>query len=226
MTALAGWIGVTWALYLANMKLYRRWQRLWLSPMLVTPGVLIVAIAALGLSYENYLNATRPLVWMIGPATLAMAIPVYQHRGYIRQWWPALLCGTITATVTAVASAAWLARCFHLPETVSHSLVARSISLPFAFAVSDALAGTRDLTTLFVVVSGIVGIVIGDFALALLPLRSEQARGASLGAIAQVVGAARAHEQSPARGVMASLTMIFTGALSIVVAPFLSRLFL
>lgn len=223
IAALVG-ASVTLAAYRLNMKLYRSWRKLWLSPLLLTPVVLIVCMASMGIPYDAYLDATRPLVWMIGPLSLALAIPVYQNRSYIREWWPALLAGTLVGSLARMLSAIGLAHLFDLPASIARSLVARSVSLPFAFVVSDEVAGTRDLTALFVVTSGIVSIVAGELLLILSRFKTDQAHGAALGATAQVAGVARAHELGIPRGVMASLTMIFSGAFSALVAPLLVRI--
>ena len=217
-------IAITCGLFVLTGRLHRLLPRLWTSPLFVTPAVLIAALSAAHLPYQRYMTAAQPLLWMIGPLTLAFAIPVYQHRAYIREWWPALLVGTVVSTVCTMGSAWGLAHAFGLPEAMTRSLIGRSISLPFAFVLSDMTGGTRELTTIFVVASGIVGIVLGDLFLHRIGLRSEQAPGATLGAVAQVVGAARAHQQSVPRGVMASLTMIFAGALSVVIAMVLPLL--
>lgn len=217
-------IGVTLATYQLNMKLYRRWRKIWFSPMLLTPAALIGVMDTSRIPYDEYLCATRPLVWMIGPLTLALAIPVYQNRSYIREWWPALLAGVFVGSLATMLSAIGLAHLFNLPTGIARSLVGRSISLPFAFVVSDEVAGTRDLTALFVVASGIVGIAAGECLLFMLRFKTDQAHGAALGAVAQVAGVARAHEHSIPRGVMASLTMIFSGAFTVLVAPILVHL--
>lgn len=224
MIYLSLWTGLTCLLYYVNLRLYRRWRKLWLAPVIATSFVLALLIGLSGLSFQQYLDSTRWMLWMVGPLTLAMAAPVYQHRAYVRRWWLPLTLGTLTATLTALGSAALLAHWLRLPAEMARSLMARSISLPFAFAVSDELSGARDLTTLFVIVSGTLGLVLGDIALAFLPVRSDQARGATLGAVANVMGAMKAHEHSPAGGVMASLTMVFSGVLTIVVAPLFSAL--
>lgn len=217
-------ISSTLVAYHLNLKLYRRCAKLWFSPVLLTPAVLIAVMALAGIPYDIYLNATRALVWMIGPLTLALAIPVYQNRSYIRHWWPALLVGTLLGSLTTLVSVVGLAHLFDVPATLARSLVGRSISLPFAFVVSDEVAGERDLTAMFVVASGLVGIVVGEFLLLSLRFRSDQAHGATLGAVAQVVGVARAHEHGVPRGVMASLTMVFSGAFTAIVAPYFVRL--
>ena len=223
MIQFAFWIIGTCLVYALNKQIYRRVNKIWLSPILVTPLIVGAAIVCSGFTYDAYLSSTRPLLWMVGPATISLAVPVYQHRAFVRKWWLVLACGTLTATLTALFTAAELAHLFGLPADVTHSLMARSISLPFAFAVADEIKGTQDLTTLFVVMSGLFGLVCGEIALAVLPVRTEQARGASLGAIAHSIGALKSLEHGPARGVMASLTMIFSGGLTVLLAPLVSR---
>ncbi|ACD20842.1 LrgB family protein [Paraburkholderia phytofirmans] len=213
----------TVAAYRLNTSIYKRWRGIWSSPLILTPLAIIAILPLAGVSYDTYVASTRPLLWMIGPLTLALAVPVYQQRAFIRHWWPALVVGTIVSGTTAMISAIELAHFFDLPSTIAHSLVARSVSLPFAFVVADEISGARDLTTLFVVVSGLVGIVVGDVLLVLMRLRSAQAHGATLGAIAQVAGVARAHDRGTPNGVMASLTMVFSGAFAVLAAPFLVR---
>ncbi|WP_296661886.1 LrgB family protein [Paraburkholderia sp.] len=224
MIALIAGIAVTLAVYALNLRIHRAWRNVLTSPLILAPAILIAGLSLLHVPFDAYLQSTHVLVWMIGPLTLALAVPVYQHRHYIRHWWPVLLVGTIVSGTTAMVSAVVLARMFDLPAIVEHSLVARSISMPFAFAVSDELSGTRDLTTLFVVASGTAGIVLGDALLVLFRVKSAQAHGATLGAIAQVAGAVRAHDRGVPNGVMASLTMVLGGAFTVLAAPLVVRL--
>jgi putative effector of murein hydrolase len=213
----------TIVVYRISIRIHKRWRSIWSSPLILAPVVLVSVLPFAGISYDAYLSSTRLFVWMVGPLTLALAVPVYQQRAFIRQWWQVLLVGTLVSGTTAMFSAIGLAHLFGLPTIIEHSLVGRSISLPFAFAVSDELSGTRDLTTLFVVSSGIVGIVLGDVLLVLLRLKSAQAHGATLGAIAQMAGVARAHDRGAQNGVMASLTMVFSGAFTVLAAPVLLK---
>jgi putative effector of murein hydrolase len=217
-------IGATLLFYFPNLKLYQRYRRLWLSPLILTPACLIAVMSFQGFSSASYMVGSRPLLWMIGPLTLAFAVPVFQHRDYVKTWWPALLAGTCVASLSTIVSALLLSRWFGLPDSIAHSLVARSISLPFAFVVSNELSGQHDLTAVFVVVSGIVGIIAGDIILAVMKFKTDHSHGAALGAVAQVVGVARAHEHNATRGVMASLTMIFSGAFTVVIAPIVVRI--
>jgi putative effector of murein hydrolase len=213
----------TLGVYVLNVRLHKAWRNVFTSPLILAPAILIAGLSLLHVPFDAYLQSTHALVWMVGPLTLALAVPVYQNRHYIRHWWPVLLVGTLVSGTTAMVSTVVLARLFDLPAIVEHSLMARSISMPFAFAVSDELSGARDLTTLFVVASGTAGIVLGDVLLLLFRVKSAQAHGATLGAVAQLAGTARAHDRGIPNGVMASLTMVLGGAFTVLAAPLVVR---
>ncbi|WP_233872644.1 LrgB family protein [Paraburkholderia adhaesiva] len=224
MMAFVVGMAATLAVYLLNVRLHRAWRNVLTSPLLLAPVVLIAGLSLLHVPFDAYLQSTHMLVWMVGPLTLALAVPVYQNRHFVRHWWPVLLVGTIVSGTTAMVSTVVLARLFDLPAIVEHSLVGRSISMPFAFVVSDELSGARDLTTLFVVASGVAGIVLGDLLLMVFRVKSAQAHGATLGAVAQMAGTLRAHDRGMPNGVMASLTMVLGGAFTVLAAPLVVRL--
>src|SRR5215469_17006803 len=98
------WSVLTIALYLGVKALYRRWPCWWLAPLSVTPLMLILAAIALHTSYRDYIRGTQWLVALLGPATVAFAVPIYEQRGLIRRRWPLLLVGMIAGSLTAFIS--------------------------------------------------------------------------------------------------------------------------
>jgi len=113
---------ITLGLYFANKKLYRRFRKLPLMPLVLTP-LLLVAILIFGhISYQNYMGEAHWLLWLLGPATIAFAVPVYDNLNVIKRHWMSLSAGVITATVVAVTSSVWLARLFTLSDEIQRSL--------------------------------------------------------------------------------------------------------
>jgi putative effector of murein hydrolase len=215
---------VTLGLYLLNKRLYRRFPVLVFSPVLLTPAVIILLLPLAAIPFDTYLADTHWLLWFLGPATVAFAVPIYLQRALIREHWLALGVGTVVGVAVAVTSSWLLGRAFKLPPEVAHSLLSRSVSTPFALEISEKLGGQNDMTALFVVFTGVAGILTGEFILAILPWRSSLSRGASYGATAHALGTVKAREFSEQTGVMASLLMIFSGLLMVVLVPWLSRL--
>ncbi|MBT0717536.1 LrgB family protein [Rosenbergiella epipactidis] len=216
---------LTVVIYYLNKRLYRRWRLLLLMPLVFTPLVLIILLLTTHISWQNYIGDNHWLIWLLGPATLAFAIPVYENLGLIRRHWMSLGAGVFTAVVVAVLSSVWLARLFSLPEMVERSLAVRSITTPFALAAAKQVGGQPDLVALFVVITGVFGMAIGDFLFLRLMIKQSISKGASLGAASHGAGTAKAYQLGPEEGVVSSLVMMLAGIMTVLLAPFIRLLF-
>jgi predicted murein hydrolase (TIGR00659 family) len=217
------WSAATIALYLLAKSLYRRWPRWWMSPLGVAPLLLVALALLLHTSYRDYIAGTDWLVALLGPATVAFAIPIYEQRALIRRHWPVLVVGVLVGSGTAMASAWLLASLFGLSDSLRLSLLPRSMSTPFAMTVSGDIGGVPDLTAVFVVFTGVFGAALGEMMLTVLPLRSVLARGALFGMGAHGAGVAKAHQIGREEGSIAGLVMVLVGLLNVLAAPLLAR---
>jgi len=224
-TPLASLFCLAWtvALYFAVKPFYLRRPRIWLSPAIVVPALTIALLLAAHIPYAAYVADTRWMVWLLGPATIAFAVPIYEHRAIVRRHWLALALGVVAGTLVAMGSARLLAEAFHFNTEITRSLMARSVSTPFAVAVVSRTGGSADLVSLFTVMTGLIGMMAGDTVLALLRLRSPVAQGASLGAAAHGFGTARARQRHTEEGVVASLTMVLAGIVMVIAGPALTH---
>lgn len=219
------WSIVTLVAFWGARRLHARWPRPWLAPLVVTPLVVGLVIVMAGVSYQQYFAGTGWLVWMLGPATVAFAVPVYQQRALVREHWPVLLAATIAGSVTSVLSSWWLAGLVGLDGALRNSLLPHSITTPFAMPVAGQVGGVPSLAAIFVVVTGLVGAVIGELLLAWAGARSPLTRGAVYGVGAHAIGTARALQEGPREGAIAGLVMVLTGLLNLLAAPLVVRLF-
>lgn len=214
-----GCLLATLMVYFLNKRLYRRWHRLLLMPLVMTPMVLVALLLVAHISWQDYIGESRWLLWLLGPATLAFAVPVYENMAIIRRHWLSLSAGVITATTVAVCSSVWLARLLALPEAIQRSLAVRSITTPFALAAAKQLGGQPDLVALFVVITGVFGMAVGDLLFLRLAIRQGLAKGAGFGAASHGAGTARAYELGQQEGVVSSLVMMLSGVVTVVIAP-------
>ncbi|PIJ50379.1 murein hydrolase effector protein LrgB [Erwinia sp. OLTSP20] len=214
----------TLAVYYLNKKLYRRWHTLLLMPLVMTPLVLVALLLLTHISWQRYIGDSHWLLWLLGPATLAFAVPVYENLPLIRRHWLSLTAGVFTATLVAVLSSVWLARLLTLPEDIQRSLAVRSITTPFALAAAKQIGGQPDLVALFVVITGVFGMAVGDVLFLRLAIKQGMAKGAGFGAASHGAGTARAYELGQQEGVVSSLVMMLSGIVTVVIAPFISRL--
>ncbi|EKN3530690.1 LrgB family protein [Yersinia enterocolitica] len=214
----------TLALYFANKKLYRRRRSLLLMPLVLTPMVLVLLLVVTHISYQDYIGETHWLLWLLGPATIAFAVPVYENLSIIRRHWLSLTAGVITAITVAVVSSVWLAKLLTLSEEVQRSLAVRSITTPFALEAAKQLGGQPDLVALFVAITGVFGMAVGDLLFLRLSVRSGLAKGAGLGASSHGAGTAKAYEMGQQEGVVSSLVMMLAGIITVIGAPLMGHL--
>ncbi len=218
------WSFITIGLYFIVKQLHRRWSFWWLMPLILTPILVAAMIHVLHVSYQDYFRGTKWLVLLLGPVTVAFAIPIYEQRALIRKHWLVLLIGVFAGSFTAILSSWVLAVLLGLDDNLRLSLLPRSISTPFAMEVSRAIGGTPDLTAIFVILTGILGAVIGELILMYLSFNSSLARGAFLGVGAHAAGTAQARKIGNTEGTIASLAMILVGLLNVLLLPLISHL--
>jgi predicted murein hydrolase (TIGR00659 family) len=220
----AGCFVLTVALYFASKALYARVRSPWLTPLVAVPAVLAAIVVLAHIPYPVYFQDTRWLMWLLGPATVAFAVPIYEYRELLERHWISLTVGVTVGIVVAVGGSLMLAKLLHLSPDLQRCLMTRSVSTPFALAVSDRIHAPRDLTALFVIATGVCGMLFGELVLGLVPLRTRLARGALFGAAAHGVGTAKARELGSEEGVVASLTMMIAGVVMVLLAPMLGLL--
>jgi len=220
----AGCLVLTVALYFASKALYARFRSPWLTPLLAVPAVLAAIVVVARIPYAVYFQDTRWLMWLLGPATVAFAVPIYEYRDLLKRHWISLTVGVTVGIVVAVGGSLALSKLLHLSPELQRSLMTRSVSTPFALAVSDKIHAPKDLTALFVIATGVCGMLFGELVLALVPLRTRLARGALFGAAAHGVGTAKARELGSEEGVVASLTMMIAGVVMVLLAPLFGML--
>lgn len=198
---------------------YRRKKVFFLAPILLAPLVIIVFVLLVGIPLDDYFLYTHFLVMMLGPATIAFAVPIYQQRAIIKRYPLTLTIGVITGLILGMMSSWVLVHIFPMPPELANSMLSRSVSTPFAMQATVSFGGIPDLTAMLVLMTGIVGMVICEPVFKFIGIRTSLAKGIALGAASHGAGTAKAREIGNEEGVIASLTMIFAGIAMVVGAP-------
>lgn len=205
--------------YVLVKKLYKKYPYMLLSPALFVPFLMIVFMMSFQVSYETYMEKSQWIMWMLGPATVAFAIPIYEYRQVIRSHLISMSLGIILGMVSGVVSAFYLAQFFSFNQETTYSLMARSISTPFAMELTQNIGGSVELVILFTMITGIAGVAIGDVVLAGLKLHSKFAQGAALGNSAHGFGTSKAFIRHKEEGVVACLSMVLAGVFMVLLGP-------
>lgn len=216
------WLVLTLAAYLFSRWIYRRTGRYLLSPLILVPVLLLAVAMPLHTAYAEYSTNTHWLMLVLGPVTVAFAVPIWQQRALLARNWLALLIGMLAGSAASIGSSFWLAKALALDTSVTMSLVPRSITTPFAMPLAHDLGGVPELTAVFVMFTGVFGAALGGVLLKWLPLRSALARGALFGVGAHGAGVSRAREVGGEEGSVAGLVMVLTGLLNFFAAPLLA----
>lgn len=215
---------ITLAVYFINKQIYKKWHFFIFMPLLFTPVILILLISVTHLPWPEYIGETHWLLWLLGPATLAFAVPIYENMPLIKKHWLSISSGVLTAVFIAAYSSVWLSRLLHLPDIVQRSMAVRSVTTPFALAAVSSFQGQPDLAAFFVAMTGVLGMMIGDFLFVRLSILQGVAKGAGLGAASHGVGTAKSYELGETEGVISSLVMMLSGVAMVILAPLLNHL--
>ncbi|TVQ43881.1 MAG: LrgB family protein, partial [Gammaproteobacteria bacterium] len=207
-TWLAGstWLLATVLVYALFRSLHLRLGRpAWLLPVLPTLGVLITLLVVLGVEFEAYALGTWPLHFLLGPATVAIAVPLYSASArLVPVLWPAL-GALLVGGLVGVGSAVGLAWLLGLGGETLLSLAPRAVTTPIAIGISERIGGVPALTAVVVIVSGVLGAVVAPPLLRVLGIQDPRVQGLAIGVAAHGVGTAQAFELSPEAGAFAGL---------------------
>lgn len=216
------WLALTVGVFWLAQQLYRSARGLaLLNPVLVSILVLVALLMLTDTPYHDYFDGAQFIHFLLGPATVALAVPLAAQATELRRAWlpiaAALSAGSLTAIVSAMAIG-WAVGL--TPETLL-SMLPKSVTTPIAMGVADEVGGLPSLTAVLVILTGITGAVIGIPLLRVLGLRDPLAKGFAMGVAAHGIGTARAFEHSERAGAFSGLGMGLNGALTAVLVPLL-----
>lgn len=214
-------IALTLAAFLVANWLFARFRRpLWMPPVLIAALLLAAVVALSGIGFEEYEQGARWLTVLLGPATVALGVPLYQQMHHIRALWkPILVTLPLSATLAAVYALgiAWLMGASPL---VLSSLAPKSVTAPIAMGIAEQLGGSVSLTLGGLLITGVLASVFVDWCVRWLNIKDDRIIGFALGLNGHAIGTARAFEISPTAGAFSSLGMGLTGVFTALFLPF------
>lgn len=223
MAALAS-LFLTLCIYLLSQRLYRYCGYVFLSPLLICPAILISLLLLFHISYNTYNEGGQFLSLMLQPATVALAVPIYKYRGLVKTYISELGIGITVGAAIALITSMGFASLLGLSPQLINSLASRSITTPMAMNISHMLGGNPAMTAVFVIITGLAGVIIIPLLFKIPLIENPITKGMMLGAGAHGTGTAKAYELGALEGAIASLTMAFMGIITTFIAPELGML--
>lgn len=215
---------LTLGAYQIGVLLRKKWNSPICNPILVAVVLLIPLLLLTGYPLETYQVGMVPLSWLLTPATICLALPLYKQFKVLKGDLPAILAGVACGTITSIASIWAMGQLFRLDAAVLLSLLPKSITTAMGIAVSEQLGGILALTTAAIIVTGILGSICGEGLCRLLCLKTKVAQGVAFGTASHVIGTSRATELNPLIGAVSSLSLAMAGVLTAVVLPIISAM--
>ena len=212
---------LTLAVYVAGVRLFRRLgDHPLANPVLVSVLVLSGLLHATATPFEG----AQFVHFMLGPATVALAVPLYRQWARVRRSAASLLVALACGSLTAAASAIGIAALLGASRETLLSLAPKSVTTPVAMGVAEQIGGLPSLTAVLVILTGIVGAVLGGAVLDLVRVRDARARGLAIGTAAHGIGTARALQMGEVTGAFAGLAMGLNALATALLLPVLVRL--
>jgi len=221
------WLTVTLLAWLAADRLAVVCRR---HPLANPVALAIVLVAMLlqftGTAYRTYFDGAQFVHFLLGPATVALAVPLWRNRDLVRRNIVPMCGALIVGSIVAIVSAVGIAAALGAPRDVLVSLAPKSATAPVAMAISESLGGLPSLTAALVIITGVIGAVVVTPMMNALRIRDWVARGFSVGLASHGIGTARAFAVHPIAGVFAGIAMGLNAVVTSLLAPLLIHLFL
>ena len=218
------WLTVTLLVYLGAMRL-NAWSggNSFVNPVLISVAAIVCVLLATGTPYPVYFDGAKFVHFLIGPATVALAIPLYSQLDRLRRMWLPLGVALLAGSAVAIASAVAIGRVLGASRETLLSLAPKSATMPIAMGVAEKIGGVPALAAMAVAVTGIGGAIMARPVFDLLGVRDPAVRGFAAGLTAHAIGTARAFQVNDVAGAFAALALGLNGIATALLVPLLIR---
>jgi predicted murein hydrolase (TIGR00659 family) len=212
--------------YLGGLWLYRRsGQNPLVNPVLIAVVALVGLLVATGTDYRTYFDGAQFVHFLLGPATVALAIPLYRQVQQVKKSLLAIVVAVIGGSLTAAASAVAIAWLLGASRETILSMAPKSVTAPVAMGIAERIGGLPTLTAVVVILTGITGAMTATTVLGLLRIDDQRAGGLAIGVASHGIGTARAFQIGEVAGAFAGLAMGLNALATAILIPLLFRLF-
>ena len=187
-----------------------------LNPLLVSIILVIIALKGFGISYEVYNASAKYISYLLTPATVCLAVPLYEQLELLKKNMVAVVCGILSGTLASLCGIFALCTLFGFNHRQYVTMLPKSITTAIGIGISEELGGIVTITVAVIIITGILGNVIADTVSHIFKIKNPLAKGLALGTASHAIGTARAIEMGPVEGAMSSLAVAVAGLLTVI----------
>lgn len=196
-----------------------------INPLLTAIILTIPTVLLLNIDLESYENTTSFLSWLLTPATVALAVPLYEQFELLKKNAAAIIAGVVSGVISSLAGVLGLAVLFGFSHEEYVTFLPKSITTAIGMAVSEENGGIVPITVGVIVITGVIGNMLGELLLKLFRITDPIAKGIALGSSAHVMGTSRAMEIGEVEGAMSSLSVVVSGIITVAAAAVFANLY-
>lgn len=210
---------VTIAIYNLGVMLKSKLKLAIFNPLLITIIGVILLLFIFGIDYEVYASGAKYISYLLTPATVALAVPLYKQIELLKKNWFAIIIGLISGAITSMCTVLVLAVLFHLSHAEYVTLLPKSITTAIGMGVSEELGGYVTISVAVIIVTGILGNMIAEWVCRIFRVVDPVAKGIGIGCASHAIGTTKAMELGQTEGAMSGLAIALSGLITVVLAP-------
>lgn len=206
--------------YEVGLLVKKKLKKAIFNPLLISVIVVILFLAVFHIDYETYNNGAKYLSYLLTPATVCLAVPLYQQLQLLKKNAKAVILGILSGVVTSLTCVLLLSKLFGLSHEQYVTLLPKSITTAIGMGVSEEMGGIVTITVSAIIITGILGNMMAEFVCKIFRITEPVAKGIAIGTSAHAVGTAKALEMGEIEGAMSSLAIAVAGLVTVVLASF------
>ncbi|OOZ76258.1 hypothetical protein BOW50_10150 [Solemya velum gill symbiont] len=211
--------------YLAAVKIHKKFgSKPILNPVVIAVIMLVIMLPVTGMDYATYFDGAQFIHFLLGPATVALAVPLYRQMRKLRTVFFPLMSAIVAGIISGGISAVYIAEFLGASIETALSLAPKSVTAPVAMGIAEAIGGLPSLTAILVVTTGVIGAIIGTRLFDLIGCNDDSVKGVAMGVTSHGIGTARAFQVSSEMGAFSGLAMALSALFTSMLLPWLLTL--
>ena len=202
--------------YFAGDRLRRKFKLAIFNPLLISIVLTIAALNLLGVDYESYYAGAKYLSWLLTPATVCLAIPLYEQLSLLKSNWRAIFAGILAGVLASMGCVLALSLLFGLNHAQYVTLLPKSVTTAIGMGLVEEMGGDPSIAAAVIIVTGVLGNIFAEGFLKLMRIEERVAKGVAIGSASHAIGTTRAMELGETEGAMSSLSIAVAGLMTVV----------
>ena len=202
-----------------GLFIYKKTKLAIFNPLLIATILIICFLKIFNIDFDTYNKGGQFINIFLGPATIVLAVPLYKNLNLLKENFLPIFFGILVGSLVSVLSVISISIFLGLDNSLTISLLSKSVTTPIGIEITNSLGGTSSITVLAIVLSGIIGAIVGPTVFKILKINNPISRGISLGTASHAVGTSKALEIGEQEGAMSSLSIGVAGIITVFLAP-------